>query len=635
MTEFLFLIVIIQIVWLFALQDKLAGLRFRVQKLEQKKTQPTEIITPVKKTPELKPEEPLPSPAKPADAPAQQAAGGEPVSFVKLFSWIGGFLLLLGIIFAAKYAIALISPQMRVALSFALGVLLWTAGISLKKENIKTTAHTLAASGLAICYASCLTAYHFYHMLTPSYAVTVLACISITAFITAVWKNAQFICVLAQIGGFLTPFLVSVSAPDWTLFLTYILFIALMASAAGLKRAWNGQLVLCAVFTGICQLVAVEQAGTDIPVLHTVMAFSFVFGALFAAVSAIRKNGVCFLISTAACMLVICNLPHAKMLPAGFWGWFAAAFVFFAGIPFALKRRLEDDKPAWAAVCVAGLAALHLYFAIDALYNLPKGTVPLFFAAVYTLLTERAARWKTQNASARAFRLACLGGTAAFFLTMFVVCQFRKEWQTIAFALEGCALIWLNRRFAHPGLTWLGRALLSTACVRLTLNPCIGGYHPNAPKVFNWFLYGYGLSAAAMFLGARGWLPREQKTSVSFLNALGGITLFALVNVEIANWFSTNGHLNWNMFGNVTVAAAFTVAWALCGAVCLAGALYRGGIILRRAGIGLICVALAKLFLSDVWHLSAGARIVVLISVAAVLILISFAYQRMHKSNTL
>lgn len=126
-------------------------------------------------------------------------------------------------------------------------------------------------------------------------------------------------------------------------------------------------------------------------------------------------------------------------------------------------------------------------------------------------------------------------GRAVF--TLAVVCQLERAWLTLALAGEGCALIWLNHKLGHGGLTALGKWLLGAACVRLALNPAVLDYYAGATKIFNWYLYAYGLSAAAMLLAARGWLPRKDTGSIHFLQALAGVTLFALVNIEIADYF--------------------------------------------------------------------------------------------------
>ncbi len=147
--------------------------------------------------------------AKPQSSPEPQPPK-EPISFVQIFSWIGGFILLLGIIFWIKYALEnnIISPDMRVALGTIAGIIMWAAGaFLLKKPEVKTTADTLCACGLCTCYSAFFAAYYFYHLAPASITFILLSIVALASFATAVWKNAQYLGVLAQIIGFVTPYL--------------------------------------------------------------------------------------------------------------------------------------------------------------------------------------------------------------------------------------------------------------------------------------------------------------------------------------------------------------------------------------------------------------------------------------------
>ena len=133
-----------------------------------------------------------------------------------------------------------------------------------------------------------------------------------------------------------------------------------------------------------------------------------------------------------------------------------------------------------------------------------------------------------------------------------------------------------------------------------------------------------------MFAAAKGWTQPETGHTRALLQGLGGLILFALLNIEIAVAYSNRGILHFDFFGEVSAAAAYTLAWALSGALCLCFALKQKGNWLTKSGLILIGVALAKLFLCDVWKLSLGARIITLIGVALVLLAMSFLYQQVR-----
>lgn len=655
MTVILGIVVLVEFIWLLSLQDSLGGLRFKIKRLEKQLDQnPAEAdkpaaapareasVSPVLQT------RPEPAHADSAGDSKRQVLQTSPskpdFTVAKLFSWIGGFTLLLGVIFWIKYAIEndLISPELRIAASILLGVGLWTAGALIKKPALKTTSDTLCASGLCICYAAWFSAYYFYQMLSQPAVFALLDLTALAAFGTAVWRRAKYIGFLAQIIGFLTPFLFPSDNPNLFFLLAYFAFVNAAAAAAAFTRKWDGQVLSSVAFTTLCLLFVVPGMKNIPSALHILMGFTLFFSALYSLAAFLRQKGTFLFAACAAAALVqfeylilfIYASSYGDALAAPFAVWAAALCVFFALAPFAFKKRFFTDKPAWITVSAAGAAAcLFILLALYRAYSWDNGLIPLLFAVLYGFAAERVSRWQPLDEGIQRTRLTWLGGAAALFFTLAVVCQLEREWMTIALAWEGCALIWLNHKLGHTGLTTLGKWLLGAACVRLALNPAVLDYYSGGTKIFNWYLYAYGLSAAAMLAAARGWLPRKDLGSVHFLQALAGVTLFALVNIEIADYFSAGGTLKFELFGDVTAAAAYTVAWAVCGAVCLFLALGDAKSWLHKAGLGLVGAALAKLFLSDVWKLETSARVIVLIGVAAILMAVSFAYQQFRSSR--
>jgi uncharacterized membrane protein len=73
----------------------------------------------------------------------------------KLFAWIGGFALFLGIAFFVKYSFEhnLIPPELRIAIGFVAGAGLVVGGLLLKRKENAVTAQTLCATGILVLYA--------------------------------------------------------------------------------------------------------------------------------------------------------------------------------------------------------------------------------------------------------------------------------------------------------------------------------------------------------------------------------------------------------------------------------------------------------------------------------------------------
>src|SRR6266498_4867420 len=99
-------------------------------------------------------------------APPRPPINWEQFMGAKLFAWIGGLALFLGVAFFVKYSFEhnLIPPEARVAIGFVVGVSLLVGGLLLKRKENAVTAQTLCATGVLVLYAvtfACRGYYHF------------------------------------------------------------------------------------------------------------------------------------------------------------------------------------------------------------------------------------------------------------------------------------------------------------------------------------------------------------------------------------------------------------------------------------------------------------------------------------------
>ena len=160
----------------------------------------------------------------------------------KLFAWLGGLALFLGVAFFVKYSFEhdLIPPQVRVALGFLLGAGLVVGGLKVSIEKYRITAQTLVASGVVSLYAvtfACDSIYHF-AFFGPVPTFLVMALITATAFMLAVRLNAQVVAILGILGGFLTPMLISTGHDNPAGLFGYIAILVLGLVAVALHRGW-------------------------------------------------------------------------------------------------------------------------------------------------------------------------------------------------------------------------------------------------------------------------------------------------------------------------------------------------------------------------------------------------------------
>jgi len=160
----------------------------------------------------------------------------------KLFAWLGGFALFLGVALFVKYSFEhdLIPPQVRVALGFILGAGLVVGGLKVSLEKYRITAQTLVASGIVSLYAvtfACDAVYHFaFFGAVPTFLLMTL--ITAAAFILAVRLDAQVVAILGILGGFLTPVLISTGHDNPLGLFGYLAILVVGLVAVALHRGW-------------------------------------------------------------------------------------------------------------------------------------------------------------------------------------------------------------------------------------------------------------------------------------------------------------------------------------------------------------------------------------------------------------
>ncbi len=322
-------------------------------------------------------------------------------------------------------------------------------------------------------------------------------------------------------------------------------------------------------------------------------------------------------------------------------GWYLVFYAVFAVFPFGFRRAFADLRGPWIAAALSGplhFALFHRLITVTWPNNF-MGLVPAAFTLPALAGLIGAMRSLPAGHPQRLGRLAWFGGVALFFITLIFPIQFDRQWITLGWALEGVALLWLFHRLPHPGLRLAGIGLLLAAFVRLALNPAVLGYHHRGETpILNWYLYAYGLTAAALLGGARLLAPPRDRVLGSaappLLNALGAVVAFLLLNLEIADYFSpASGTLTFEFSGNLARDMTYTIAWALFALGLLILGIWRRNRAVRLAALALLSVTLLKLFLHDLASLDSLYRIGALVAVAVIAIFASFVYQRFLPSS--
>src|SRR5208283_1604305 len=203
--------------------------------------------------------EPEPQPEVAAvPRPGVPAINWEQFMGVKLFAWVGGLALFLGVAFFVKYSFDnnLVPPELRVAIGFVTGLGLLVGGVVMSRKNYPALSQTLCATGVVILYAvtfACHSIYKFqFFDVIPTFLLMVL--ITTTAFLLAARLNAMVVALLGMLGGFLTPILISTGQDNPLGLFGYIAILNAGLIVVALNRRWHFLTALAAAGTAFMQI---------------------------------------------------------------------------------------------------------------------------------------------------------------------------------------------------------------------------------------------------------------------------------------------------------------------------------------------------------------------------------------------
>ena len=310
----------------------------------------------------------------------------------------------------------------------------------------------------------------------------------------------------------------------------------------------------------------------------------------------------------------------------------APAAVYWA-LPF-VWRRWRGDRVAWLSSAAAPL----IHFPLLYVFAKPDwgsgilGAIAVAFAAA-ALVALRASSAVLPAPEDRRFAAALFGAVTLMFVTAAIPILLDKEWITVAWALEAVALAWLWRRVPEPGLVKASAVLAGAAFVRLIANPALWHYHARSgTPIVNWYLYTFGIPAVAFLLAAglvAGDEWAKQNRLPWLLRGAAGVLFFVLVNVEIADFYSTGEALRFRLSGGgLGEDMTYSLAWGVFAIVLLALGITKSSRATRAAALLVLLLTIGKVFLHDLWDLGALYRVGSILGLAVALLAVSFLTQR-------
>jgi uncharacterized membrane protein len=314
-----------------------------------------------------------PEAPRPTGVLAQPSINWEQFIGVKLFAWIGGLFLFLGVAYFVKYSFDnnLVPPELRVAIGFVTGLGLLVGGVILSRRDYAVLAHTLCGAGVVILYAAtfaCRSIYHFdWFGLVPAFLLMIL--ITATAFFVAVRLNALVVAVLGILGGFLTPILLSTGQDNPFGLFGYIAILDAGLILVALHRRWPFLAALGAAGTVFMQIGWASEFFTrekyfEGDKIFTALAVILVFNALYLAASwwARRRSQLDWWLAGSTLGLAAVALAFAAWFlsfePLALRPWLMFGFVFL--VDLGVHALVLLDTPIAPAQPCGGLVVFGL-----------------------------------------------------------------------------------------------------------------------------------------------------------------------------------------------------------------------------------------------------------------------------------
>jgi uncharacterized membrane protein len=546
------------------------------------------------------PPRPIPPPAAPLPSfapPLQSGRSLESRIGSQWFNRIGIVAVLIGMAWFLKFAIDnhWIGPAGRVLIGILAGAALVAWSERFRSKGYPAFSYSLKAVGSGILYLSLWAAFSLFHLIPSS--VAFVAMIAITAFngFMAWAQDSELLALYAIVGGYSTPLLISTGVNHEVALFSYLLLLNLATLALIALRPWSRLLI--ASFAGSVFFFISWSLRFYTPAQFSTTAF---FLSLF--------------------FLLFAFAPHLVRIsnknPATF-----ATRDTFAVVILPLAN--------------AALGYLGFYLLVDSTgASAAQPWIALAFAAFYLLLMR--APLPADGSVPTALRSLDLV-IAVIFITLALPLKTHGRWLTIGWLAEGAALLWLTRIIPQRLLRALALIALALGLIALlSINP------PATPALFFNQRFATYLAAIAVFafaawFAAHSTEPESPDFPISWpaTAAIASLTVSALIliafGLEIHSyWWNLRYTGNYATFRDFSIEAQFTYSafFMFYGAILLVTGFLRNSAFLRWQALVLLAFSIGKVFLVDVSQLTQGYRILSFLGLGALLLAVSFAYQR-------
>jgi uncharacterized membrane protein len=495
------------------------------------------------------------------------------------FNRIGIVALLIAVSYFLKFAFDnnWIGQSGRVAIGVLLGALMLPWSQWLLGKGYTYFSEGIAALGEATLFLSVWAGCQYYTLYSRDVGFAAMIAITVAMAAVAIGRNSQRIAVLSLLGGLLTPVLASSGKDQQVVLFTYLILLGCGALVIVSKKDWKS-------------LAPIAFVGTQIY-------FWGWYSEFFHSTSPLERT----VVFATLFYLLYSGLPIAKALRGVSTGELDVAMVLLNSFAYSVALftlMWPNDKWPLTLLFLA-LAAGHV--------------------AIARLLPVAAG-----GGSALARLL--FAGLALTFLTLAIPIRLEGNWITLSFSVEGAILVWTGFRAASNFLRQAGYLLLAISALRLLFLPPAGGQ----------FLFNARFGAYIVMIACFGvalWAAQTYKTHVEGQEQVEigifavAINVYALIALSAEFW-DYFGRTSTGLDGLLAQHLSLSILWTAYASGLLFWGVQNKSALLRWQSLVLFGLVVGKVFFYDLSFLERAYRILSFFVLGAVLLGVSFLYQR-------
>jgi uncharacterized membrane protein len=543
------------------------------------------------------PRPPLP-PAPVLSRPTKEPSASDLEALIggRWFNRIG----IIALLFAVSYFLKLafdnnwIGPAGRVTIGILLGLAMLPWSDWLLSRDYTYFSEGIAGLGEATLFVSVWAGCQYYMLFSRQVGFIALVAVTAVMAYLALRRSSERIAFISLLGGLLTPALMSSGKNEQVVLFSYLLLLGAAALFVSWRKDWQSLLPLAFVGTHL---------------------YFWQWYDLF-------YNRFKFLGST---------LFFATLI-----------FLLYAVIP-AARALLRLSLRALDILLVLANAFAYITILYTLLWANYRWPLALLFVALAIAHEAIALLLPDREADEAAAPRALYTGLAVACFTLAIPTKLEHNNITYAFAIEGAALVCIGFRTLANLLRPFGYFMLTMAAGHLLIDPPLAGTFLFNERFFTYLIYVAGLSACLWFAASAinelrptplvspsgVALPSRSFDSTRAEAALLSIAInfFSLLALTLEFWDYFGGgprtHSN-----SLAQSLSISILWAAYAGLLMLLGMQRQWPLLRWQALFLLGIVVMKVFFYDLSFLDRAYRILSFFILGAVLLVISFFYQR-------